>query len=439
MTWQAMPETERDAVWLTQELIRIDTSNYGDSPETVGEAEAAEFSAAMLREVGWDPEVIATTSGRRQAVAVRIPGTDASAPGLLLHGHLDVVPAIASDWTHPPFAAEIEDGFIWGRGAVDMKNMDAMILAVARAWGRTGDRPRRDITVLLLPDEEAGSVHGSHWLVDHRPDLFTGITEAVGEVGGFSMSVRDDLRLYPIQTAEKGIRWIRLRAAARAGHGSMIHEDNAVTRLAEAVTRVGNHEWPLHRTATVERFLDEIGAAYGLDVSGDLAEVVARLGTFGKLVGATLQNTANPTMLDAGYKHNVIPSEASAAIDGRVLPGFEAEFDETIRQLVGEHITVEVEHADLALEAPFDTATVDLMASVLREADAHARPVPYMISGGTDAKAFSRLGIDCYGFSPLQMPADVDYWRLFHGVDERVPVDGLAFGVRVLDRFLRQC
>ena len=440
MTDDELIALQTEVVDITRDLIRIDTSNYGPSPETVGEAEAADYCAQILREVGWDPEIIATTSDRRRGLVLRIPGTDPSAPALVVHGHLDVVPAIAEDWTHPPFAAEIDEGFIWGRGAVDMKNMDAMILAVARHWGRTGERPRRDVIVCFFPDEEAGMVHGSQWFVENRPDLFAGASEAIGEVGGFSLSVNDDLRLYPIQTAEKGIKWLRLSASMRAGHGSMIHEDNAVTELAEAVARIGRHEWPVRRTKTVERFLDELSQAYGIDLTiSDTSEVLQRLGTLGMLVGATLQNTANPSMLEAGYKVNVIPTEASAHIDGRFLPGYEAEFDETIRSLVSEHIDVEVMNSDIAIEAPFETTTFDLMASVLRDADPGARAVPYMISGGTDAKALTRLGVDCYGFSPLQMPADLDYWRLFHGVDERVPVDGLQFGVRVLHRFLMAC
>ncbi len=440
MTWSPMPEAETDAITLTQELIRIDSSNHGESPLTVGEAEAAEFCAHVLREAGWDPEVFATSSDRRRGVVLRVPGTDPSAPALLLHGHVDVVPAIASEWSRAPFGGEIDEGFVWGRGAVDMKDMVAMTLAVVRGWGRTGIRPRRDIVVLLLPDEEAGGWHGSHWLVEHRPDIFAGVTEAIGEVGGFSVTVRDDLRIYPIQTAEKGIRWLRLRARQRPGHGSMIHDDNAVTALCEAAVRVGRHSWPVRRTATVDRFLAGLGEAYGVDVTDeDIGQLLRKLGTFGQLVGATMQNTANPTMLEAGYKHNVIPSEATASVDGRVVPGFEEEFDRTIRELVGEGIEVEMVNEDIALEAPFDTATVDLMASVLRAEDPAARPVPYMISGGTDAKAFSTMGITCYGFSPLQMPAGLDYWRLFHGIDERVPVDGLRFGVRVLDRFLRAC
>ena len=431
---------QREAVTLTQDLIRIDTTNYGPSEDTVGEAEAAEFCAAALREVGWDPEVITTTGDTRRGMVLRIPGTDPSASALVLHGHLDVVPAIAEDWSHPPFAAEIDDGFIWGRGAVDMKNMDAMILAVARHWGRTGERPRRDIIVTFFPDEEAGMVHGSQWFVDNRPDLFAGASEAIGEVGGFSLSIHDDLRLYPIQTAEKGIKWLRLRASMRAGHGSMIHEDNAVTELAEAVARIGRHNWPIRRTKTVERFLDELAQAYGIDLDvSDTGELLQRLGTLGMLVGATLQNTANPSMLDAGYKVNVIPTDATAHIDGRFLPGYEDEFDETIRSLISANIDVEMVNNDIAIEAPFETTTFDLMAQVLRDEDPGARAVPYMISGGTDAKALTRLGIDCYGFSPLQMPADLDYWRLFHGVDERVPVAGLEFGARTLHRFLMAC
>ena len=429
-----------DVVAITQELIQIDTSNYGDSPDTVGEAEAADYCAQRLREAGWDPEIIVTSSDHRRAVALRIPGTDPSASGLLVHGHLDVVPAVADEWTKPAFGGVIDDGFIWGRGAVDMKDMDAMILSVVRDWGRTGYRPRRDIVILLLPDEEAGSVHGSHWLAEHRPDLFTGVTQAIGEVGGFSITIKDDLRLYPIQTAEKGMKWLRLRAAARAGHGSMIHEDNSVTQLARAVTRIGEHQWPIHKSSTVQRFLDELSQAFGIDVSDvESQELHRRLGNLSYLVGATMQNTANPTVLRAGYKTNVIPTLATAEIDCRFLPGQEEELDATIRLLVGDGIDVDVINYGIAVEAPLDTQLFEIMASALRAEDEKARAVPYMISGGTDAKAFAGLEIECYGFSPLQMPAGLDYWRLFHGVDECVPIEGLEFGVRVLDRFLRAC
>ena len=432
-------QAEEEVVEICRELIQIDSTNFGDDPATVGEAEIAERCADLLREAGWSPEVFSTSGSKRKGVHLRIPGTQPDAPALLLHGHLDVVPAMAEQWSVPPLSAEVVDDFIMGRGAVDMKDMDAMIIAVLRDWGRRQVRPRRDIVVLLLPDEEAGGRHGAHWLTVHRPELFEGVTEAVGEVGGFSVTVRDDLRLYPIQTAEKGMRWLTLHADGRAGHGSMIHPDNAVTQLAKAVTAIGEYRWPIRRTAPVERFLSGLSEAFGVDLTAaDTEELVAKLGTLGLLVGATLQNTANPTMLTAGYKHNVIPTQASAAIDGRFVPGFEDEFDATIAELVGENVTIQTIVSDIAIEAPFETVTVDLMAQVLRAEDPGARTVPYMISGGTDAKAFHRLGISCYGFAPLKMPADVDYWRLFHGVDEKVPMEGLQFGVRVLDRFLRQ-
>lgn len=436
----AAASAESEVVELTRDLIRIDTSNFGESAETVGEAAAADYVAERMREVGWEPEIITTSSDLRRAVVLRIEGRDTDAPALLLHGHLDVVPAVAADWSRDPFGGEVDEGFVWGRGAVDMKDMDAMMLAVSRSWARQEVRPRRDIVVMFLPDEEAGGSHGGHWLVDNRPDVFDGVTEAVGEVGGFSISVTDEVRLYPIQTAEKGIRWLNLRASERAGHGSMIHPDNAVTRLAEAMARIGTHEWPIRRTSTVDRFLAQLATVYGVElVPDDPRALLGRLGTLGYLVGATLQNTANPTMLAGGYKHNVIPGEARGGVDGRVLPGYEQEFEDTIRALVGDDIEITVEHEDIALEAPIDTPLVARMGAALRAEDPGAHPVPYMISGGTDAKSFARLGIDSYGFSPLRMPPDLDYWRLFHGVDERVPVDGLHFGVRALERFLRDC
>ena len=220
----------------------------------------------------------------------------------------------------------------------------------------------------------------------------------------------------------------------------MIHHDNAVTQMAAAVARIGQHQWPIRKTPTVQRFLDELSDAFQVDLSdANEQELYSRLGTLAYVVGATLQNTSNPTVLDAGYKANVIPREATAQIDGRYLPGFEEEFDATIRELAGDAVEFELISTGIAVEAPLDTGLFDLMSQALRAEDSTARAVPYMISGGTDAKSLAGLGIECYGFSPLQMPPDLDYWRLFHGVDERVPIQGLEFGVKVLDRFLRGC
>ena len=445
-TLDAMPEAEADVVALLRELIRIDTTNAGDRPETVGEIEAAHYAEDVLRDAGFDPRPFHTTSARRAGLVLRIPGSDpdASRRGLLLHGHLDVVPAQAADWTHPPFAAEVATDpasgldMVWGRGAVDMKDMVAMILAVARHWGRTGTRPRRDVVILLLPDEEAGGLHGAHWLVDNRPDLFEGVTEAVGEVGGFSMTIRDDLRLYLVQTAEKGIGWMRLRAAGRAGHGSMLSDDNAVTNLCRAVTRLGDHTFPIRVTDTTRAFVAELSDAIGVDLDPhDSEQLVRVLGPLARIVGATLSNTVNPTMLEAGSKVNVIPGEASAHVDARFLPGYEDEMLATIDELLGDQVVREFVVRDIALETTFDGPSIEAMAAALKAEDPYARAVPYTLSGGTDAKAFSLLGIRCYGFAPLRLPPTLDFGALFHGVDERVPIDGLQFGVRVLDRFLR--
>ena len=427
-----------DVVAFCQQLIRFDTSNYGDDPRS-RETEAAEYVAALLAEVGLEPELIESAPGRTSVFA-RMEGEDPTAPALLLHGHLDVVPANADDWTHPPFAAEIHDDdgvpMVWGRGAIDMKDMDAMMLSVARDRVRSGRKPRRPLVLAFLADEEAGGLFGSHWLVKNRPDLFEGVGVAIGEVGGFSFSVNDTLRLYLIEAAEKGIHWMQLSAQGRAGHGSMVNHENAVTRLAETVARIGAHEFPVSMTPTVERFLSEVRSA--LDLPDDTApeDVVARLGPIAPMVGATLRHSAAPTMLEAGYKANVIPGSATAVVDGRFLPGGREEFLATIDGLLGADITRTAIVDDIALEVPFEGPVVDAMVKSLLEHDPQARAVPYTLSGGTDAKAFATLGIPGYGFAPLKLPRSLAFADLFHGVDERVPVDALEFGARVLDRFL---
>jgi acetylornithine deacetylase/succinyl-diaminopimelate desuccinylase-like protein len=330
---------------------------------------------------------------------------------------------------------------LWGRGAVDMKDMDAMTLATIRAWARNGVQPDRDVVVMFLPDEEAGGHAGSHWLTEHRRDMFEGVTEAVGEVGGFSLTLREDARLYLIQTAEKGIGWMRLTAQGRAGHGSILNEDNAVTELCEAVAALGRHEFPVHQTPAVRQLLDAVSELLGvrLDPETDLEGTLAALGPVGRTVGSTLRNTINPTMLKAGYKVNVVPGEAEAFVDARFLPGYEDEMWSAVDEILGDRVRREFVNHDIALETTFDGPTVDLMGAALRAEDPGAIPVPYMLFGGTDAKAFSTLGIRCYGFAPLRLPAALDFGALFHGVDERVPLDALRFGTRVLDRFLRTC
>jgi len=426
-----VPRAEDEVVDLCRDLIRFDTSN-----PTMPERPAAEYVAAKLAEVGIEPIVCEHEPGRTSVVA-RLEGTDPSRGALLVHGHLDVVPADAADWQVDPFAGEIRDGCLWGRGAVDMKDMDAMTLAVVRQAAREGRRPPRDVVLAFVADEEAGGTHGAQWLVNERPDLFEGCTEAIGEVGGFSFSVDEGQRLYLLETAQKGMAWLRLRATGRAGHGSMVSEDNAVTAVAEAVARIGRHRFPVRLTPTVQRLLEELSDALGLPFDPDDPEAtVAKIGPLARIVGATLRNTANPTMLEAGYKVNVIPQTASAQVDGRFLPGHEDEFFAEVDTLLGPDVRREFVHHDVAVETSFDGDLVGVMAEALRAEDPGARLVPYCLSGGTDAKSFTRLGIRCFGFAPLRLPPDLDFAGMFHGIDERVPVDALQFGTRVLDRFL---
>ncbi|MGW2744465.1 M20/M25/M40 family metallo-hydrolase [Streptomyces sp. NPDC001450] len=426
---------EDEVVDLCRELIRFDTSNYGDHSGP-GERKAAEYVAEKLAEVGLEPKIFESHPGRASTVA-RIEGEDPSRPALLIHGHLDVVPANADDWTHHPFSGEVTDGCVWGRGAVDMKDMDAMTLAVVRDRLRSGRRPPRDIVLAFLADEEAGGTYGARHLVDNHPDLFEGVTEAISEVGGFSFTVNEQRRLYLIQTAEKGMHWMKLTVAGTAGHGSMIHRDNAITELSEAVARVGRHKFPVRVTKTTRAFLDELGDALGTELDPeDMESTLAKLGGIAKLIGATLSNTANPTQLNAGYKVNVIPGEATAHIDGRFLPGHEEEFLGDLDRLLGPNVRREDVHSDKALETSFDGALVEAMQSALLAEDPTAKAIPYMLSGGTDAKSFDDLGIRGFGFAPLKLPPELDFAGMFHGVDERVPVDGLKFGVRVLDRFI---
>ncbi|MFF8969253.1 M20/M25/M40 family metallo-hydrolase [Streptomyces sp. NPDC014995] len=426
---------EDEVVDLCRELIRFDTSNYGDHSGP-GERKAAEYVAEKLAEVGLEPRIFESHPGRASTVA-RIEGEDPSRPALLIHGHLDVVPANAADWTHGPFSGEVTDGCVWGRGAVDMKDMDAMTLAVVRDRLRTGRRPPRDIVLAFLADEEAGGTYGARYLVDHHPELFEGVTEAISEVGGFSFTVNEQRRLYLIQTAEKGMHWMKLTVAGTAGHGSMIHRDNAITELSEAVARLGRHTFPVRVTKTTRAFLDELGDALGTELDPeDMESTLARLGGIAKLIGATLSNTANPTQLGAGYKVNVIPGEATAHVDGRFLPGHEEEFLTDLDRILGPKVRREDVHSDKALETSFDGALVEAMQSALLAEDPTAKAIPYMLSGGTDAKSFDDLGIRGFGFAPLKLPPELDFAGMFHGVDERVPVDGLQFGVRVLDRFI---
>ena len=441
LTSPTPPVTAQDEVAsICQQLLRMDTSNFGDDSGP-GERVAAEYIMGLLTEVGLDPTYFESKPGRA-SVVVRIEGQDPTRPALVLHGHTDVVPAQAEDWSVNPFGGEEIDGMLWGRGAVDMKDMVAMMLAVVRQMVREGRKPARDVVLAFFADEEAGGPLGAGWAVTHHPELFEGATEAISEVGGFSVDV-DGRRVYLLQTAEKGLGWLKLIADGRAGHGSQINPDNAVTHLAAAMARIGSHPWPYVLTPSVDELLRGVADLTGLNFDAEdpasIDRLINALGPAAKFVGATVRNTSTPTQLNAGYKANVIPGQATGTIDTRYLPGQRESFNATLRELAGEHVRIEPIHEDIALEAPFSGHLVDAMMAALNREDPGALVLPYMLSGGTDNKSLAQLGIAGYGFAPLQLPADLDFAGMFHGIDERVPVSALKFGVRVLDQLLATC
>ena len=418
---------------LARDLIRFPSVNWGGG-RSDGEAEAAGYVEAVLNGMGLATQVFEPEPGR-VSVVTRIAG-ERPGPGLVLHGHLDVVPADAEGWSVDPFAGEVRDGLLWGRGAVDMKDMDAMLLASLESVLGSGRRPARDLVVAFFADEEAGGVLGSHWVVDHHPELFAGATEAISEVGGYSIDLAGR-RAYLLQTGEKALVWAKLTARGPAAHGSRLMRDNAVTRLAEAVAAVGRKDWPIRLTTTTAALVDELGRLLGLDPKrvGEDAVVLAS-GTASGFILATLRTTTNPTVLQAGYTHNVIPDTASALIDIRTLPGEEEAVLAELRDLVGPDVEVSTEYTDIGLENPFEGPLVEKVIALLGEHDPGAPVLPYLMSGGTDNKAFQKLGIAGYGFAPLQLPADLDFPGMFHGVDERVPLTALDFGTRVLTDLL---
>lgn len=425
-----------EAIRICQDLIRIPSVNHGEGKGD--ERAVAEYIVNSLAEVGIASKIYESSPNRCNVIA-NLEGADPSRPGLVLHGHIDVVPAAAEDWQVDPFSAVIRDGAIWGRGAVDMKNVDAMILAIVRHWARNNIKPPRNIVLAFFADEEAGSTYGSRFMAKEHPEVFAGCNQAISEVGGFSVTLKNGKRLYMIEAAQKGIHWIKLTAKGQAGHGSFINNENPVTALSEAVSKIGNYQWPQTYTAAVKELFQAIADALGRPLGEDYREFLIEIPSVARMIAATLQNTANPTMLDAGYKANVIPKEAQAVIDGRFLPGFEADLNRTLAEIVGPEIQIETVGRDIALEVPFDGPLVEAMKAAILKLDPEGIPVPYLMSGGTDNKALSELGIVGYGFSPLRLPADLDFMALFHGVDERIPLESLDFGVRALEDFLLNC
>ncbi|HWU29786.1 MAG TPA: M20/M25/M40 family metallo-hydrolase [Microbacterium sp.] len=431
MSDSSLPEVAR----IARDLIRIDTSNFGGG-NSKGEREAAEYVGAYLASLGLEPEYYEPIPNRTNVMA-RVRGRNPERPALVVHGHLDVVPAMAEDWSVDPFEGVIRDGMLWGRGAVDMKNMDAMILTAVAELLRAGEQPDRDLILVFFADEENGGVEGSALVVRDRPEWFSGATEAISEVGGYSITV-DDHRAYLLQVGEKALMWLRLVAKGRAGHGSRYHEQNAVTRLAEAVAAVGRTRWPIRLTPTTQALLDGLSELTGRPID-DPDALAAAAGPAEAFLRSTFRTTANPTALTAGYKHNVIPETAEALIDVRVIPGTEDDVLAELQRIVGDDIRIETVVRDIGMETPFTGELVDAMVAALGKHDPGVPVIPYLLGAGTDNKALASIGITGYGFAPLQLPADLDFTGMFHGVDERVPVESLVFGQRVLTDLLRSC
>jgi acetylornithine deacetylase/succinyl-diaminopimelate desuccinylase-like protein len=430
-------------------LIRIPSVNPPGSPDGAagrdsigGETAAARYCASVLEGQGIPSEVI-EIDGRGSCFARLPAGSASTEPPLILLSHLDVVPVDAEAWSRDPFGGELVDGVIWGRGAVDMKDMVAMELGVMLELRRRGVELRRDVIFAAVADEEAGGANGAQALVDRRPDLFRSesgfAAAALNEVGGYSMTL-DGRRYYAIGVAEKGIIWTRLRTTGTPGHGSMPHPDNAAIKLARAVAEIAGEEQAARLIPVVERSF----AALGLTEVARLAESDpdAACAALSAAVSdpvlrdsfdAMLRDTVTPNVLHAGKKVNVIPGSGEAEIDVRTLPGTDQEaLLAHLQEIVGDHGVVEAVVSLPAVEWPGDAEIVTLMREALAAADPAAAAAPMMITPGTDAKALARLGIPCYGFAPLRLDADMPFLSLFHGHDERVPVSAIAFGLPVL-------
>lgn len=420
---------------IAAELIGIDTTNYGDNAGP-GEIEAAQYVARLLLDLGVSSQIFGP-SPKRASVVCKIEGSMPDLPGLMVHGHLDVVPANPDEWQHHPFKGEIVDGVLWGRGAVDMKGQVAMILAAVGELIETGQKPYRNLTLLFTADEEAGGRHGAHWLVENHPEIFEGVGYAIGEVGGFNQTLSNGKLIFFVQVGEKGMFWARLRANGKPGHGSLLNDDNAVAKLGSALGRIVAHDFGPAPSRISQHTLKELAAQLGPQFDPSKSDAILNeIGAMGRVIGASLQDTLVPTVLKAGEKVNVVPAHAELELDGRYLPGHQDSFIALIKTLVGPDIEIEVINEDVAYESSFEDPLLAAMLSALQSQVPDAVIVPYLMPGGTDAKAFTRLGLTCYGFLPMLLPAGFDAMSLFHAANERVPVQSLEFGVSVLIKFL---
>jgi acetylornithine deacetylase/succinyl-diaminopimelate desuccinylase-like protein len=427
---------------LLQRLIRFDTTNPpGAERECIG------FLEGLARDAGLDTRILALDDERPNLV-VRLPG-DGSAPPLLMQGHVDVVSTAGQRWAHPPFEGVLEDGYVWGRGALDMKGGVAMMVsAVLRA--AAGDaRPAGDVVLAVVSDEEAGGDCGARFLVERHPELFDGIEYGIGEFGGFTMDVAGR-RFYPIQVLEKQMCWMRATVRGPGGHGSLPMRGGTMARMAKLLRDLDRNRLPVHVTDVPRRMISEVATQLpaparpvvrGLLNPRLTDRIIGALGDAGKGFDPMLHNTVNATILRSGDKVNVVPSEATVELDGRVLPGYGP--DDIVRELrgvVGDDVEIEVGRFEAA-PAEADYALFDLLGGVLRDEDPTGTPVPMLLAGVTDGRIFAKLGIQTYGFLPMQLPKEMRFTELIHGADEKVPAESVEFGTgcisAVLERYGR--
>ncbi len=427
-----------NVVQLLQHLIRFDTTNPPGR-----EAEAMRWLQGWLAERGIEAELLARDPERPNLVA-RVPGRG-QAPPLLVYGHLDVVTTEGQDWSVPPFEGVVKDGFVWGRGALDMKGAVAMYLA-SLVEAHAADELAGDVVLALVSDEEAGGDYGASWLADHHPERFEGVRHALGEFGGFSLEIAGR-RFYPVMVAEKQISWLELTFTGPAGHGSLIHQGGAMARLGRALVELDRKRTPVHVTPVVERMFREIAAGLGGAARAGLLaalkpaltdHVLGSLGEGGQLFLPLFHNTVNATLVTGGDKINVIPSEVRLQLDGRLLPGFTPDdLIAELRELIPVPFEARVVRHDPGPET-VDWTLYPLLKEVLEAADPEARAVPLLLSGVTDGRHFARLGIQTYGFAPMKLPPSLNFSRLIHAADERIPVEALTFGVETLRAFFRR-
>lgn len=433
-----MEEIEQRPAELLSRLLRFDTSNPPGS-----ERECVEWIAGLLRDAGVEPRILVRDPERPNLIA-RLPGAGSSPP-LLLQGHVDVVPA-RGQWRRPPFSGEIADGYIWGRGALDMKGGVAMMLAAFLRAARAGRTPPGDVVLCVLADEEAGSDLGAAWLVQEHPELFEGVRFSIGEFGGFTMPIAGRV-FYPVMVAEKQVCWTRARFRGPAGHGSLPVRGGAMALAARLISRLDRRRLPVHVTPAVESMItaiaDELPGTLARPLRGLLNprltdRLLGVLGSRGAFFDPLLHNTASATVIAGGAKVNVIPDEVELSLDCRLLPGFGPQdlFAE-LRALARVEMELEVIRHDPVAAVP-DLALFDRLAGILRELDPQARPVPMLLPAVTDGRFFSRLGIQTYGFLPMRLPEDLQFMRLIHAPNERVPVEAVEFGARAIERVLER-